>query len=54
MVAFTLLLSVYLSGCVTPQGVALSVLARELSTPERGEQRFDLQGRPSAVRGRSI
>ena len=42
MVALPLLLSVGLSGCVTPQGVALSVLARELSTPERGE----LQGRP--------
>lgn len=39
------MLSVCLLGCVTPQGVALSALARELSTPERGEQRFDLQGR---------
>jgi hypothetical protein len=41
-----MLLSVCLLGCVTPKGVALSALARELSTPERGEQRFDLQGRP--------
>ena len=42
----SLVVAVCLSACVTPQGVALSVLARELSTPDRGEQRFDLQGRP--------
>jgi hypothetical protein len=41
-----LLLAVCLSGCVTPEGVAMSILARELRTPERGEQRFELQGKP--------
>ena len=42
----TLLLAVCLSGCMTPEGVAMSILARELRTPERGEQRFELQGKP--------
>ena len=46
-----MLLSVCLLGCVTPQGVVLSSLARELSTPERGEQRFDFRGgRTSSMR----
>lgn len=46
LLAATVLGSACLWGCMTPQGVAMSVLARELSTPDRGDQRFELQGKP--------